>query len=198
MTIDANILKELHLERIPQPRYDVPIPRASIEDGTALINHKKAMSCVDVLETAAFERYIPNAIIIDKSLDARVFIPGWSYAICVPTDRPTPVNSKVTTATGITSQINRENHFLELAVCLQRAYDEYAARGMSPPLIWRTSGALGADNRPTIPLLGCSVVFDRRPTDGRSAEDIMNDVGIIAPKEDITPDPEGLENALSS
>lgn len=196
MTIGADILKELKLERIPVPRCETPTPRASISDAAAIINHRKALAFVDALETAAFERYIPDGIVINTDLDAHFYVPSWTYAVCVPTDRPAPVTPQVTLATGITGEINRQNQFLELALAIKRAYDEYGARGMSKPLIWRTSGAPDALGRPTLPLLGAIVVFDRRPPDGQTINDMMNDVGVIAPKEDITPDPLGLQKAL--
>ena len=196
MTTGADFLKELHLERIPTPRMEVPIPRASMANAGQLVNFKKALSCVDPIETAAFERFLPGDVKIDQSLPNRHFVPGWSYALCVPTDTPLPVNERITFATGAGSQPNRENCFVELAIGLRRAYYEYGARGMSQPLVWRTSGAPGSDGRPTAALLGVCVTFDRRPPDGETSEALMNDVGLIAPKADIVPDPEGLKKAL--
>lgn len=190
MTISKEILEELHLERVPEPRYDVPIPR-SPEEVQASVNHRKAVACVDPLETAAFERFIPDGVVIDQTIDSRSFAPGCTFAVCVPTERPAPVNEKITAATGITNEINRQNHFLELAIWIKRAYDEYGATGMSAPLVFRTEGGPDALGRPTQAMIGAICVFDRKVEN-------MNDVGLVAPKSDITPDPEGLVSALST
>lgn len=173
-------LRELGLKRIPTPRAAAPPPRAGIEDAAKLFNFRKALSCVDPLDTASFSRYIPEKIVIDHSLDPRRFVPGWTYAICVPTDVPVPSNDVVYRATGISSSPTKRNFYLELAGSLLRAYNEYGARAMSRPLIFRTSGYQG-----TRPLMGVIVTFDRTPPEGCTQEDIMARVGVLAEHDDL-------------
>lgn len=184
MTMSFDILNDLNLARIPTPRMEVPTPRDTA-DASATVNFKKALRCVDPILTARFSNYVPGKIVIDQSIDTRNFKPGWSFAICIPTDVPPPSTPAVLASTGISSEMTLENFLIELAIWLERAYLEYGARKMSPPLIFQTGGGKLPGGTPTRPLLGAIVTFDRTPPDGQTVEDMMNDVGMVAPKEDI-------------
>jgi hypothetical protein len=193
----ADMLRELRLDKIPQPREAVPSPRADIRNSGQIINFKKALACVDALETAAFERFIPDGVTVNQSVDTRTFVPGWSMAFMVPTDQPVPMNEKVAAAlkVNITDASTKAAYFAELGSQIRRAYSEYGARSISPPLVFSTSGAKTEVGRRTTPFIGVIVTFDRTPPDGLTELDLMQDVGVLADVADIKPDPEGLEEA---
>lgn len=195
--IDANILKELHLERVPEPREAVPMPRATYRDSSNIINFRKALSCVDSLETAAFSRFIPDNVTVNQQIDTRSYVPTWSLAFMIPTDQPVPMNEKVAAflKVKITDAHTKEAYFAELGAQISNAYSQYGARAISPPLVFSTSGAKTETGKSTTPFLGVIVTFDRTPPDGQTQLDITNDVGVMAEQIDITPDPEGLAEA---
>lgn len=193
----ADLLRELKLEKIPQPREAVPSPRADIRNSSQIINFKKAVACVDALETAAFERFIPDGVSVNQQVDTRTFVPGWSMAFMVPTDRPVPMNEKLAALMNVklTDASTKAAYFAELGTQIRRAYSEYGARSISPPLVFSTSGAKTEIGKSTTPFIGVIVTFDRTPPDGLTELDLMNDVGVLADVSDITPDPDGLEEA---
>jgi hypothetical protein len=194
LTLTADLLRELRLDRIPEPREAVPMPRATIRDSGEIINFRKALACVDALETAAFTRYIPDGVDVDQKISTKTFVPGWSQAFMVPTDRPVPMNEKVAAAlrVNITDASTKAAYFAELGAQLGRYCSEFGVRRISPPLVFSTSGAKDDRGVKTTPLLGVIVTLDRTPADGQTQADMMNDVGVLAPIKDIKPDPEGL------
>lgn len=162
----AEALKLLGLDRAPDARlpglweHDAPPP------GRALLNFKKALQLVDMLETAAFEKYIPDGVVIDQTMDARAFSPEYSKCVMLRTDQPIPSNRRVFASTGIGVEPNAHNHYLWLAQELGRHVLELGARAIAPPLIFRTCGA-----DETVPFLGLILKIDPRPTDGLTALD---------------------------
>jgi hypothetical protein len=131
--------------------------------GSAMLNFKKALQLVDPLETAAFERYLPDGIVIDQSMDAAAFHPEASKCISFRTDLPIPSNTRVFASTGIGTEQNAQNQYLWLAQELGRHWEELGARAMAPPLVFRTNGHGG-----TVPLLGLIMKLDLRPADERA------------------------------
>lgn len=135
-------LKALGLDRLPDPRYEVS-EGPKLPTGTELVNFRKALMCVDALETAAFSHYIPDSIVIDQRIDTRAFKKGYSEAICIPAYGPIPgVARKTTHATGITTHGDRHNRFLWLANDLKGYYDYKGAKACSPPLLASTHNML--------------------------------------------------------
>lgn len=153
------VLKALGLSKTPDPRMEMP-EEHPIPVGSAMLNFKKALQLVDPLETAAFERFIPNHIVIDQSLDARAFHPEASKCITFRTDLPIPSNRRVFSSTGIGTEQNAQNQYLWLSQELERHWTELGARAMAPPLLFRTNGSDG-----TVPLLGLMMKLDLRPSD---------------------------------
>lgn len=128
--------------------------------GSAVLNFKKALQLVDRLETASFDRYIPDGIVIDQTMDATAFHPEASKCITFRTDLPIPSNRRVFSSTGIGTEQTAQNQYLWLAQELGRHWEELGARAMAPPLVFRTHGHNG-----TVPLLGLVMKLDLRPRD---------------------------------
>jgi hypothetical protein len=170
------ILSKLGLDRPPTGRYEVGVPHSQ-PSGSQLLNFKKALQLVDPIETASFGRYIPNDLVIDQSIDTRVFDPENSKMVPIRTDLPIPSGPKVYRATGIGSEPNAHNHYLWLAQELRRHVIELGARATSPPLIFRTHGYGG-----TVPLLGAMFTLDTRPPTGLTKDDIGANWALLAPK----------------
>lgn len=155
---NEEILDRLGLDKMPPPRI------AGLEDsykqmpsGSQLLNFKKALQLVDPIETAAFEPYIPDDVVIDQSIDPRSFSPDTSRAIMLRTDIPIPSNLRVFRSTGISRTPNAHNHYRWLGQELSRHMLEFGSRAVSPPLIFRTHGA-----DKTAPLLGMIIKLDPR------------------------------------
>ena len=139
----------------------------------------KALMLVDQIETWAFERFLPDFIVIDQNIDARIHSPELSFAVCVRTDIPPPSNLKIWNATGIQPDTNTaENQYRWLAVEVGRHYRELGAVAMGLPLVYRTNGKKGL----IVPYLGAILKFDRTPKDGQLREDMMADVGVLVPR----------------
>src|SRR5215471_3656206 len=108
-----------------------------------LITFKKSLMLVDALRTFAFERYLDDRMVIDQSMDASYWSPQQSWALQVPTDRPPPVNERITNATGIRGEIGDPNYFIWLNNKLYETYQLVGALAMARPLIWATGSWLG-------------------------------------------------------
>ena len=160
-----SIRKELGLDTLPAPRGPVPQEHPPVSPG-GLLNFHKALSCVDALSTAAFERFIPPSVVIDQSLSARTFHPFFSKAVSIRTDLPPPVDERITRLTGIPYERSDRAFFAWLAQELRILFEGHAPRASSPPLIFRTDGFEG-----TVPLMGFIVFFDMSPADGETLED---------------------------
>ncbi len=148
------VLKELGLDKMPAPRTEVPQEHAPIM-GHSLLNYRKALQTVDVLETAAFEPYIPLDVEIDASIDPTAFHPELSKAIMFRTDVPIPSNDRVLKATGIGAEQTPHNQRKWLAQSFRRFYDELGVRALSRPLVFRWGSA-------TPPMFGCILKIDPR------------------------------------
>ena len=170
------ILSSLGLDRPPTGRYEVGVPH-TVPIGSRLLNFKKALQLVDPIETASFGRYIPNDLVIDQSIDTRVYNPDTSRMVPIRTDLPIPTGPKVERATGIGAEPNAHNHYLWLATELKRHVVELGASAVSPPLIFRTHGYGG-----TVPLLGAMFSLVVRPADGLTKEDVAANWAVLAPK----------------
>lgn len=184
LMITAETLKELHLKAEPESRYDLPKEPedgARAETSAASVNFLKAVSLVDYLATAKFQRFIPDEIQIDASVDTYGFVPGYSHAVMVRTDIPVPTSKKLTASTGIRGVKDESDFMLWLALELRRAYAEFGASGCSKPLIFRTNG-----HDHTVPFIGVIVKFVLKPKDGQTIADLRNDWGVVAPKSDFT------------
>lgn len=157
--------------------------------GSALLNFKKALQLVDPLESAAFEKYIPDGVVIDQTMDARVYHPEASKCITFRTDLPIPSNRRVFASTGIGTEQNAQNQYLWLAQELGRHWEELGARAMAPPLVFRTHGANG-----TVPLLGLMLKLDLRPKD----ENAKANWGLLGHREPtvVLDEDEDLENVV--
>jgi hypothetical protein len=170
MTERAEAVKEalddLGLSEEPAQRWETT---PGIPDLGGLVQFKKALSCIDPLDTAAFEHYIPDSVVIDQAIDTRAYVRGWSRAIVIPTDVPIPTGPMVTRSTGIYSEPTAPNHYRWLALEVKRHFDELGARAIGPPLIFRTSGYGG-----TRPLLGVIMKLDLTPPDGQDWQPAAN------------------------
>lgn len=172
----SEILSTLGLDKIPEPRYEVGDPHPGLT-GSQLLNFKKALQLADSIESAAFMRFVPNAVVVDQALDPRAFSPQYSKAVMIRTDLPIPTGPKVQKVTGISSSPTADNHYRWLWIEIQRYITELGASAISPVLITRTSGAEG-----TVPLLIASFKLDLRPKDGQTMEDIGANLALLGPR----------------
>lgn len=164
----SEALEDLGLSEPPKPRWETTAGFSDL-NARELVNFKKALACVDPLDTAAFEHYIPSGVVVDKAIDTRAFTRGWSRAIVIPTDVAIPSGPLVERATGIGTEPNARNHYLFLAIEVKRHYDELGAKAMGPPLVFRTNGGGGAR-----PLLGVIMKLDLTPPDGQDWKPAAN------------------------
>lgn len=190
--ISAETLRELKLLREPEARYDLPKePEDTPSASQVNVNFLKAVTLIDPIATAAFERYLPSALVIDRSIDGRSFKQGYSHAVMVRRDKPVPSSDKLAASTGI---VGDEEHKPEdllrwLGLEVHNAYSEFGASACSPPLVFFFGGHRhGVLRRKTIPFIGAIVKFALKPKDGQTIQDLHNDWGIMAPREDFAPD----------
>ena len=78
--------------------------------------------------------------------------------------------------TGVPAVADERAWYPWLALELKKLYDGYGARGVSPPLLWRTNGYEG-----TVPLIGLIAKFDLTPKDGLELEDQTASMAVLAP-----------------
>lgn len=174
----AAILEELGLDKLPEPRYEVPEEHPPLPVG-GYMSFRKSLECVDPIATAAFERYIPSSCVVDQGLSARDFHAFWTKGISIRTDLPVPSNERIWRSTGIEPYVNQEQaRYLWLAVELRKLYEGHQARRMSLPLVWRTNG-----HEATVPLLGFIVKLDLTPDDGQTMEERTASMAVLTPPE---------------
>jgi hypothetical protein len=171
------------LDEVPVPRTAVPEPNRPIP---AWFKPKfyKALQLVDMIETYAFERFIPNHLVIDKTLDARSYGPDNSFAVCIRIDKPPPSNDQLWRATGIKptwhpEALQADNLYRWLGIEVARLYAEYGATAMAPPLVFRTKGSRW--NPLVVPILGAVCKFEIKVPAGLTREDIYPNVGCLIP-----------------
>lgn len=171
------LAEELGLDAPPPLRYD-DVPEANQETRFSPSFHK-ALQLVDQIETWAFERFIPDACVIDPNIDARMAgDPELHFAVCVRTDRPPPSNPLIFRSTGIKpDSMDKGNFYRWLAVEVARMFTETGAKAMGVPLIFRTKG-----KRDVVPFVGAICKFDRTPPDGQKMQDQMANVGLLVPQ----------------
>lgn len=169
-------LRALGLDKAPDPRYKVADPH-TVPSGSQMLNHKKVLQLVDPIESAAFMRFLPDDILIDHSLDARVFHGSYSRSVLLRTDLPVPTGPKVQKVLGITNEATAENHYRWLWVEVRRYISGLGARAVSPVLISRTHGYGG-----TTPLLIASFKLDLRPKDGQTLDDLAANFALLGPR----------------
>jgi hypothetical protein len=182
------IAKGLGLSGVPRPRYDdLPAAMDPLE-AEMRANHKKALACIDAIASHAFMRYLPNNLVVDQTLDARVFKKEYSFGASVRTDRGIPVNPKITAATGITAYPCEKNWYNLLAQGVMRYYQFYLAIAISPCLIFRTRGEKSRMGRRygtrfnIAPMVGVIFKLDRRRRDGALLAESVAMTGIIHDK----------------
>jgi hypothetical protein len=173
----ADALKALGLDKAPDARVPGLWEQDAPPPGRALLHFRKAVQLVDPIETAAFEKYIPDGVIIDQSMDARHFHKDYSKCVMLRTDQPIPSNRRVFASTGIGVEPNAHNHYLWLAQELGRHFLEMGADAIAPPLLFRTSGADG-----TVPFLGLVMKLRPKIPDGQTALDVGANWAMLGPR----------------
>jgi len=177
----AEVAKELGLADVPRPRYDDLPEVHDLPTVREKWNFMKAVALVDPLASAAFMNYLPSRLVVDQSINPREYRQGWSWCTHVRTDKPIPVNRKITAATGIGHGRNEKNWYGWLAQWVLRVYTELNARSVSPCLVWRTRGERKRGRYVIVPVLGVIFKLDRTPPDGRRIEDMVNQMGLLHP-----------------
>lgn len=170
------VLQKLGLDKMPEARMK-GLEQREIPSGGGMLKWKKACQLLDAIESAAFMRYCPDGIVVDQSLDPTSFDPSHSRIISIPTDRPAPVNPKITRATGISANNTAQDQYLYLWTEVVRYVMELGASAISPIRVFRTSGAEG-----TVPLLGAVFKLDYKIPDGLTREDIGSNLGWLSDK----------------
>lgn len=174
---ERELATQLGLDAVPKLRYDqAPDENKKLEH---LVNFKKALTLVDALRTAGFERFIPDDCYIDPGMDARSFSEGMSDAVLIRTDVPPPVdprnptNRKVARALGIPFRLDDQAYFHWLGIELRQHYRSYGARRMAAPFVFA-----GRGNRKIAgakPFIGLIMKF------ARNSEDSPANWGAIVP-----------------
>jgi hypothetical protein len=167
------VLKDLGLDQMPAPRLK-GLEHAT-PTGGSMLKWKKAVQLIDEIESCAFERFIPDALEIDQSMDPRSFNPDNSRVISIFTDIPIPMVERISRSTGITEAPTAENHYLWLALEVDRHVIELGAEACSPIKIFRLHGSDG-----TRPLLGA--MFKLRFPSNVAREDIGANWGLLSEK----------------
>ncbi|HXU01446.1 MAG TPA: hypothetical protein VN903_10655, partial [Polyangia bacterium] len=64
---EQQLARDMGLDKAPTPRYDdIPKPNQNIG---GLIQFRKSLMLVDTLRTAAFHKYLNDALFIDQTMD---------------------------------------------------------------------------------------------------------------------------------
>lgn len=168
-----SVLADLGLDQMPAPRLK-GLEHAT-PTGGSMLKWKKAVQLIDEIESGAFERFIPNGLEIDMSMDPRSFNPDHSRVISIFTDIPIPMVERISQSTGMTEAPTAENHYLWLALEVDRHVIELGAEACSPIKIFRLTGADG-----TRPLLGA--MFKLRFPSGKKREEIGANWGLLSEK----------------
>ena len=133
---EQELAEAFGLDRVPENRYeDLPTPNKP-SSMAGLITFKKSLMLVDHLRTVASHRFLDDRMVIDQAMDAGFWSPEQSWAVCVRTDVPPPVNERITNATGIRATMNDPDYFRWLNSKLYETYQLVGALAMAPPLIW--------------------------------------------------------------
>jgi len=168
--LTGEALKKMGLSEAPKPRYDdLPAPLGS-PDISKLVNHTKAKMLVDPILTAKFARYIPDAVIVDQSIDSLSFRPDWSFCLTVRTDIPPPVNALMTRVTGIRPIIDDGNFMLWIGREIENYANTLGTFRIGPPQVFRTAD-----------LMGAMVKYDRTPATGQTIHDSEAGIGLLLP-----------------
>jgi len=173
----AELAKQMGLDKTPALRYErAPDENAPLE---RVVNFKKALQCVDVLRTAAFERFIPDCCVIDMEIGTAVYCEGMNDAVLIRTDVPPPLdpsnptNLKITKATGIPHRLDDQAFFIWLGKELELRWTAWGARRMGPPLVFWGRG--DPNTRDAKPFIGLLMKF------ARNVSDVPADWGAIIP-----------------
>ncbi len=174
---EESVLKELGLNQLPAPRLK-GLDKAP-PSGSSMIKWKMAVALIDTIETGAFERYIPDWIEIDQSIDPRSFDPDTSRALSVFTDIPIEtIPEKIRNAIGLTLDGGARNHYIMLANDISRYVVELGAAAVSPIHVFRTNGAEGHR-----PILGAVFKLSYRIPDGQTRYDIGSNLGLLTERQ---------------
>lgn len=180
---ERELAREMGLDAPPTPRTAIPTANRPIP---AWFKPKfyKALELVDMIETYAFERFIPNHLVIDKAMDARAYAPDNSFAVCIRIDKPPPSDDRIWRATGIKptwhpEALQADNLYRWLGIEVARLYTEYGATSMAPPLVFRTKGSRW--NPLIIPILGAVCKFEIKVPMGLTREDVYPNIGALIP-----------------
>jgi hypothetical protein len=178
------IARQMGLDAVPVPRTPAPVANPPIPKAFKP-KFFKALQLVDSIETFAFERFIPSECIVDQTLDARIYHHENSCAVLIRTDMPPPSNLQIWRGTKIKPSdhpdaMSAENFYRWLAVEVRRAYTEFGAKRMAPPLIFRTHGSRW---KPWIvPLVGAICKFEVAVPDGQLRENVYANIGVLIPQ----------------
>lgn len=174
---EQQLARDMGLDKAPTPRYsDIPKPNQNIG---GLITFRKSLMLVDQLRTAAFHKYLNDALFIDQTMDAAVWSAEQSFAVMCRTDVPPPVNERITRATGIRPTTDDRDYFQWLASCVLEQWTVLGAKKMAAPLIfaggdrkWKRDVKLKAAG--AVPFMGVISKYERGPTLGAN-------YGVIVP-----------------
>jgi len=177
---EEEIKRKLGVDRLPDPRLPVPHELPTPGKGD-LVNYRKALELVDIIETAAFEKYLPDDVVIDQTVDTRAFDPGSTRAISIRTDMPIPSNYRIFRSTGIGREPNSHNYYLWMAQEIKRHVLELGACAISRPYIFRVGG-----QQKTVPFIGAIFKVIVKPKDGQTELDMGARWGLLTPKSERT------------
>jgi hypothetical protein len=188
--LTAEILRECGLAEVPKIRYeDLPGPVGST-DTSRLVNWAKARQLVDPLMSARFERFIPDDIVIDLTIDTSSFKDEWSICPTVRRDIKPPVNDLVTRQTGITESLDLDNLMRWLALEIGNIATAFGTKRMGRPMVWMTTQK--DESRGIYPLLGVMCKFDRTPPYGMTQDEMTANLGVLTPPPIESMDPEEI------
>ena len=169
--LTGETLRKMGLSEAPKPRYDdLPAPVGQ-PDISKLVNFNKAKLLVDPLLTAKFTRFIPDAMIVDQSIDSLSFRADWCFCFHIPTDVPPPVNAKITRVTGIRPIIDDGNFMLWLGREIENMANVIGTFRIGPPHVFRTRE-----------IMGVMVKYDRTPANGQTIYDKEARIGLLLPQ----------------
>lgn len=163
------IARQMGLDKPPTPRVTVPEDNAPVTKEWSP-SFYKAVRLIDPIETAAFERFIPDFCVLDLAIDTRIFKRGMSHLASVRIDMPPPSDDRIAATTGVLSRrhpdaMSRPNFYRWLGIIVADWYRQINAEAMGVPLIFATRAPKnGARNpwNPIVPILGAICKFVAR------------------------------------